>query len=85
MIEKIEANKICDGVECKDKNEIVNEPMFMEDDPPYSCDGKAGTSIVHAIAKAIYAEVFLQTDDKINLKTESLVRILTENKEVLGD
>jgi hypothetical protein len=80
----IDANTICDAVECKDKDQIKNEPMFAEDDPPYSCDARAGTSIVHAIAKAIYAEVFLQTDDKINLKTESLVKVLNESKVALG-
>ena len=59
MVIEGQMDMVCDAVECKDKSQIENEPKFEDDDPTYSCDGEAGTSVLHALAKAIYKEVNL--------------------------
>ena len=38
------------------------------------------TSVLHALAKAIYKEVNLQTNEKNNLMTASVVQLLKETQ-----
>ncbi len=54
MVEKSQDIKSDDNAECKlPQTYSESEKMFDDNDPNYSNQGQAGTSVRHAIAKAV--------------------------------